>query len=131
MPLSPSERQWRAVTTLTWPAALGGAPLLLAMGAAGGPPLCLFRLWTGQPCPLCGGTHACAALAHADLAAAWQASPSAMPLLALAAVHTAQLAFEAWTGREVAARWRIGRRPWAAAAALTLLLWGLRVLGLV
>jgi len=67
--LSPAERGWRFVPLGLWPPALGAAPLLLASGV----PLCGFRHITGQPCPLCGGTHACAALAQGDLLAAWQA----------------------------------------------------------
>ena len=58
--LSLSERRQQAALTLGWPAALLGAPLMLSLGEL---PLCAFRQLTGQPCPLCGGTHACAALA--------------------------------------------------------------------
>jgi hypothetical protein len=90
--LTRAERQWRAVPLLGWPLALGAAPLLLATGV----PLCGFRHLTGQPCPLCGGTHACAALAQGDLMVAWQANPGLMPLFVIAAAHAAQLAWEAW-----------------------------------
>jgi hypothetical protein len=91
------------VPLLGWPLALGVAPLLLATGV----PLCGFRHLTGQPCPLCGGTHACAALAQGDLMVAWQANPGLIPLFVIAAAHAAQLAWEAWLGRRVT-RWRIG-----------------------
>ena len=84
-----------------------------------------------QPCPLCGGTHACAALAEGNLLAAWQAAPALMPVLALALVHTVQLAYEALYARRVAPAWRIGARAWGAAGAAMLVLWGMRLAGLV
>ena len=42
---------------------------------------CGFLALTGWPCPLCGGTHACAALVQGDWAAAWAAKPGAVGLL--------------------------------------------------
>jgi hypothetical protein len=122
--LSPAERQWRALPLLGWPLALGAAPLLLA----GGVPLCAFHHLTGQPCPLCGGTHACAALAQGDLLAAWQASPGLMPLFALAAFATVQLAWEAGRGRRVT-RWRLGPAAWQAGGLFLAGAWGLRLMG--
>ena len=122
--LSPAERGWRFVPLGLWPLALGAAPLLLASGV----PLCAFRHITGQPCPLCGGTHACAALAQGDLLAAWQANPGLMPLFALAAAHSAQLAWEAWRGRRVTC-WRIGPEAWQAGGLFLLGAWGLRLIG--
>ena len=122
--LSTAERQWRAIPLLGWPLALGAAPLLLATGV----PLCGFRHLTGQPCPLCGGTHACAALAQGDLLAAWQANPGLMPLFVIAAAHAAQLAWEAWRGQRVT-RWRIGRAAWQAGGLFLMGAWGLRILG--
>jgi hypothetical protein len=122
--LSPAERQWRAVPLLGWPLALGAAPLLLATGV----PTCAFRHLTGQPCPLCGGTHACAALARGDLLAAWQANPGLMPLIVIAAAQAVQLAWEAWRGRRVT-RWRIGPTAWQAGGLYLMGAWGLRLLG--
>ena len=119
------QRQWRAALTLCWPLALGAAPLLLAVEQV---PLCAFRELSGLPCPLCGGTHAYAALAQGDLLAAWQANPGLMPLLAIASVHTVQLAYEAWRGRP-AERWRMGTGAWSAGAAILLGGWILRLLG--
>lgn len=127
--LAKAERQWRAAVTLGWPLALGGAPVLLTATASS--PLCAFRQLTGQPCPLCGGTHACAALIEGHWLAAWQASPALMPVLALAFAHTLQLAHEAWFARTVSVRWRIGRRAWAAAGLAMLVLWVLRLVGAV
>ena len=125
-PLSPAERQWRAVPLLGWPLVLGAAPLLLTTGV----PLCGFRHLTGQPCPLCGGTHACAALAQGDLLTAWQANPGLMPIFVIAAAHAAQLAWEAWQGRRVV-RWRVGLAAWQAGGLFLLGGWALRLLGLL
>ena len=122
-----TERQWRAVTLFAWPAMLGGAPLLLSR--LSDVPLCAFRGVTGQPCPLCGGTRACAALVEGNFLAAWQLNPGLMPLLALAFAHTAQLAYEALTARRVSGRWRIGTRLWAGAGIIMLTLWPMRLLG--
>ncbi len=125
--LDAAERQWRASLTLLWPAALAGAPYLLSLGHI---PLCAFRQLSGQPCPLCGGTHACAALAQGDIAQAWAANPGLMPLLAIAAVHAAQLAYEAWRG-ERNLRWRIGVGAWKAGTVFLLGAWVLRLFGQV
>ena len=116
------------MTTLAWPFALGAAPLLIGLNNV---QLCAFRQLSGQPCPMCGGTHACAALVEGDFLGAWQASPGVLPVLMLAAAHTAQLAYEAWRGRQVSHPWRIGKRLWTGAGTLMLLLWVMRLLGLV
>lgn len=123
--LSPPERQWRSALTLGWPLALLGAPAVLSLGDL---PLCGFRHVTGLPCPLCGGTRACAALADGNFLAAWQLNPGLMVLLALAAAHSVQLGFEAWTGRRVR-RWRIGAGAWRVGLAVLLLAWVLRLAG--
>jgi disulfide bond formation protein DsbB len=102
---------------------LGAAPLLLSLGNV---PLCAFRQLTGKPCPLCGGTRACAALVEGNLMAAWQANPGLMPLLTIAAVHASQLAYEAWSGRKLT-RWQIGPGTWSAGAAFLLCDWVLRL----
>jgi hypothetical protein len=123
--LSKPERQWRSAQTLGWPLALLGAPLVLSLGNI---PLCAIRHLTGVPCPLCGGTRACAALANGDFLAAWQLNPGLMVLLALAAAHSLQLGVEAWTGRRVQ-RWRIGADAWWAGLVVLLTSWVLRLLG--
>ena len=125
--LSGPERQWRAAVTLGWPMALVGAPLLLSVGHM---PLCAFRQLSGLPCPFCGGTHACAALAEGNFQAAWLANPGLMPLLAIAAVHTVQLALEAWSGQRLT-RWRVGGKAWSAGLILLLGGWMLRLSGLL
>lgn len=125
--LSRPERQWRAALVLGWPLALLGAPLVLSLGDL---PLCGFRHVTGLPCPLCGGTRACAALAQGDVLVAWQLNPGLVLLLALAAAHALQLGWEAWSGRRLQ-RWRIGVGAWRAGLVVLLLGWGLRLSGLV
>ena len=122
--LSQPERQWRSALTLGWPMALLGAPLVLSLGEL---PLCGFRHLTGVPCPLCGGTRACAALAAGDFLAAWQLSPGLMVLLAIAAVHSVQLGFEAWSGHRVQ-RGRMGANAWRAGFAVLMASWVLRLI---
>jgi hypothetical protein len=103
--------------------ALGAAPFLVRLGDV---PLCAFRLSSGRPCPLCGGTRACAALVEGNLAAAWQSNPGLLPVLAVAAAHTVQLAREAWTGRaSPSMAWAV---PWRVAGAFLLAAWFARLL---
>jgi hypothetical protein len=125
--LSPPERQWRSALTLSWPLALLGAPLVLSLGDL---PLCGFQHVTGLPCPLCGGTRACAALADGNFIAAWQLNPGLMVLMAVAAGHSVQLGVEAWTGRRVQ-RWRIGAGAWRVGIVVLLVGWVLRLLRLL
>jgi hypothetical protein len=122
--LSQPERQWRSALTLGWPMALLGAPLVLSLGEL---PLCGFRHLTGVPCPLCGGTRACAALAGGDFLAAWQANPGLLLLLVLAAAHSVQLGLEAWSGRRVQ-RWRMGANAWRAGFAVLMASWVFRLI---
>ena len=123
--LPPAERQWRAALALAWPAGLGLAPLMLQWRPL---PPCGFLQLTGLPCPLCGGTHACAALAQGDWAAAWQHNPGVLPVLGLAAAHTLLLGMEAWRGRRLQS-WRIGPRAWQLALGWLTLAWVLRLAG--
>ena len=46
-------------------------------------PPCLFRLWTGIPCPACGGTHCGLYLAHFNIGQAFLANPFIFFLLLL------------------------------------------------
>jgi len=82
--LQPLERRWRAGVSLLTPAAIALAPKVAALGV----PLCAFRHLTGVPCPLCGGTRICAALAHGDVSVALQLNPGLLPVLGLAALHS-------------------------------------------
>ena len=122
------ERQWRVAATLGLPLAMVAAPLLVRFTELR---LCVFRSATGLPCPLCGGTRACAALVEGDFLAAMQFNPGLMPLLALALVHGTQLGYEALTGRRVGAPWRIGARPWVFVGVFLLTAWIARLLGWV
>lgn len=123
--LSQAERQWRAAVGLAWPLALAATPLLLSFDQV---PLCAFRELSGLPCPLCGGTHACAALLQGDLLAAWEANPGVLFVLALAAAHSGALAIEALSGRRFGTR-RRWSQAWAGAGGLLVVTWGLRLLG--
>jgi len=80
---------------MAWFAAAGGVVLaaFLARAVIDGRvwhPGCGFRWMTGRPCPGCGGTHALAALAGGDPAAALAGNPLvatlALGLLGFAAV---------------------------------------------
>lgn len=124
--LARPERQWRATLLLGWPLAMGATTALMALDPV---PLCAFRHLSGQPCPLCGATHACAALLDGNLAAAWQANPGLLPLLAIAAAHTAALALEAVTGRRFGSG-RLWTSAWSGGLTLLLGAWVLRLLGL-
>ncbi len=123
--LSLAERRWRVSLCLGWPLAIGAVAVLSYLGDF---PLCAFRYLSSFPCPLCGATHACLALLHGDVAAAWQANPGLLPLLAVAALHTLVLAREALSARrQVTAR--LCSWAWASGGILLLLAWGLRLPG--
>lgn len=101
------------------------APSFLSLGDV---PLCAFKHLTGMPCPLCGGIRACAALAQGDFLAAFLLHAGLMPLLAVAAVHSALLLTEAISGRQ------LGPLPalataWKLAGAILVISWLYRVLG--
>lgn len=123
--LLPLERQWRAGVSLVLPAALGFAPKLAALGL----PLCAFKHLTGVPCPLCGGTRVCAALAQGDVAAALQLNPGLLPVLALAALHSGLLLTEALSGRALGSPWAL-TLAWKLAGGFWLTSWLWRVLGM-
>jgi hypothetical protein len=125
--LTGPQRQLRAALTLGWPLALLGAPLVLSLGDL---PLCGFRHLTGLPCPLCGGTRACAALVDGNFLAAWQLNAGLMVLLTLAAAHSVQMGVEAWTGQRLQ-RWRIGADAWRAGLIVLMVGWVLRLLGVI
>lgn len=128
-PLDRSARRLRLAFGLGWPLAMAATPSWLGRGGLGLG--CGFRALTGMPCPLCGGTHACAALVQGDWAAAWAASPGALVLLLWLVLLAGQAVVEGAQGRRVA-RW-----PWWHPAALAavggglVLSWVLRLAGLV
>lgn len=125
--LSEPERQWRAALVLGWPLALVGAPMVMSLGDL---PLCGFRHVTGWPCPLCGGTRVCAALAEGSVLAAWQANPGLLLLLGLAAAHSVQFGVEAWSGQHWP-HWRIGIGAWRVGLVVLLAGWVVRLLRLM
>ncbi|WP_238385529.1 DUF2752 domain-containing protein [Acidovorax sp. SD340] len=128
-PLDGNARRLRLAFGLGWPLAMAATPWWLGQGGLGLG--CGFRALTGMPCPLCGGTHACAALVQGDWAAAWAANPGAVLLL----VWLVLLAGQAGGGGTLGPR-RPVRWPWWHPAVLVavggglLLPWLLRLAGL-
>jgi hypothetical protein len=122
--LQPLERRWRAGISLLTPAAIALAPTVAALGV----PLCAFRSLADVPCPLCGGTRICAALAQGDLSVALQLNPGLLPVLGLAAVHSLLLMAEALSGRQLAQPGSL-LRAWQLAGVFLMGTWLLRVLG--
>jgi len=123
--LLPMERRWRAGVSLLTPTAIALAPKVAALGVS----LCAFQHLTGVPCPLCGGTRVCAALANGDLSVAMQLNPGLLPVLGLAMLHSLLLLAECLSGRSLAKR-RSLLRAWQWAGGFLLGTWLLRVMGL-
>ena len=127
-PLDGSARRLRLAFGLGWPLAMAATPWWLGQDGLGLG--CGFRALTGMPCPLCGGTHACAALVQGDWAAAWAASPGALVLLLWLLLLAGQAVVEGAQGRRRVARW-----PWwhpavlAAVGGVLVLSWVLRLAG--
>ena len=128
-PLDGSARRQRLAFGLGWPLAMAATPWWLGQGGLGLG--CGFRALTGMPCPLCGGTHACAALVQGDWAAAWAANPGAVLLLVWLVLLAGQAVVEGTLGHHRTVRW-----PWWHPAVLVavggglLLPWLLRLAGL-
>lgn len=128
-PLDWSARRLRLAFGLGWPLAMAATPWWLGQGGLGVG--CGFRALTGMPCPLCGGTHACAALVQGDWVAAWAASPGALILLLWLVLLAGQAVVEGAQGRRRVARW-----PWwhpavlAAVGGGLVASWVLRLAGL-
>ncbi|QOR72322.1 DUF2752 domain-containing protein [Ruania alkalisoli] len=79
--------------------AAGTGLVVLMQPQAGGPVLCPLLALTGLYCPMCGGLRTTAALAHADVAAAWSVNPMLTVLLPLAAVAWAVWMVRSWRGQ--------------------------------
>jgi len=103
--------------------AAGLASFLVSLGPL---PLCGFLALTGVPCPLCGGTRACASLVAGDIGSALRSNAGACVMLALAVVQSTTLAFEALVGRRFPGEqlWRVA---WMASLAITFAIWCFRV----
>ena len=127
--LDGNARRLRLAFGLGWPLAMAATPWWLGQGGLGLG--CGFRALTGMPCPLCGGTHACAALVQGDWAAAWAANPGAVLLLVWLVLLAGQAVVEGTLGHHRTVRW-----PWWHPAVLVavggglLLPWLLRLAGL-
>ncbi len=85
-------------------------------------PRCLFRAWTGLPCPSCGATHAGIALSHARIWSALRLNPLFTLLYIGMAVTAANALAGLLFGRNLAVTWSCsGRRFFFKALLLALL----------
>lgn len=107
-----------------------GAALLAAVRIPGRPhTVCLLRLTTGIPCPLCGGTTAAVRVGQGHLLAALAASPLAVfgaIALVLAGTPPGRRAVGAWRGRSATVRVLLGTAVLTGAE-----LWQLARFGLI
>jgi len=86
---------------------LAGAGLAAVWLQVGLPrPLCLFREWTGIPCPSCGSTRMVEALLAGEIAVAFMHNPLVFTVLATVAI---------WALLS-AARWALGLPAWRLVA---------------
>lgn len=87
MPRLPWEARTRAERTILLVAASAfalGAPLVLAAAKAWSLKPCLWKNFTGLPCPTCGATRSMVCLARGDWAAAVAMNPAAVTALCVA-----------------------------------------------
>ncbi|MFN3437523.1 MAG: DUF2752 domain-containing protein [Acidovorax sp.] len=117
VPLRTPQRLQRLGAGLLLSSAMAATPWWLANRLSVG---CAFRALTGLPCPLCGGTHACAAFVQGDWATAWSANPGAVGLLVVMALVAAQWAAEGLVGWRRVRPW-----PWAGPVAVRVVIAGL------
>ncbi len=116
-------RVGQSVLLLAWLPTLGLVALALLPTSL---PLCGFRALTGLPCPLCGGTHACAAVMTGNLVRAIQANAGVVVILALALVHSVGMCIRLWRPDFCLAP-GFWTRCWLASLAVLLALWGWRL----
>ncbi len=79
--------------------AAGTGLVVLMQPQTGGTVLCPLLALTGLYCPMCGGLRTTAALARADVAAAWSVNPMLTVLLPLATVAWAVWMVRSWRGQ--------------------------------
>ena len=65
---------WAVLVVLIW-SALGWAAIWLSVNANRHVDLCLFKLFTGTPCPTCGTTRGVWRLLHGHVVQAWLCNP--------------------------------------------------------
>jgi len=101
---------------------LAAAAAPLAATLAGYVPACLFKTWTGLPCPLCGTTRAAVALADLDLAEAFLRYPL-QSVFWIAAVGGGLVAGTATLLGRPLLRRPLPRWAWTLVAAAVVLNW--------
>lgn len=123
-PLNRRDRIWRFALTAGWPIGLAFASIVIANEI----PLCGFATLSGLPCPFCGGSRACLALATLDVPKAWHHSPGIVFAVAFAASHTAFLLIEAVVGLGLGWQrpWIVG---WQAIGCVIAVAWIARLVG--
>ena len=122
--LTHAERFTRAVLLVAWPPVI----LWVIVGpsvASGG--VCVFKMVSGAPCPLCGGTTSAGYLLRGEWSAAWLVHPLAVIALMMAALHSLVLLVELGQNRALVPR-RWWSWPWTGWALATVVWWGWRLL---
>jgi hypothetical protein len=124
VPRPPLLRRWGS---LLWLLGVGGAVAATALLPIHGE--CGFRFLVGAPCPGCGMTRACLALARGDVAGSLVLHPLALPLVAAALAALALAIREGATGRPVFREFaeRRGTALALAFVAALVLVWAVRV----
>jgi hypothetical protein len=112
------ERIWRSALTAGWPIGIAFTSIIVTNEIS----LCGFAAMTGLPCPFCGGTRACTALAALDVPKAWHRAPGVLIAVAFAAIHTVFLLTEAVVGRRLGwdRLWLLG---WKAIGCIIVVAW--------
>ena len=67
-------------------------------------PICLFRIATKKPCPLCGLTRAFAHATHGEFCLAWESNPLWVLAVALIATLATLMAIDALAGTDTSRR---------------------------
>ncbi len=93
---------WASALLAVFPAAWWLRPLILEDRI----PLCIFRISTGMPCPLCGLTRAFAHGMHGNFGPAFQSNPLWLPAAVLIAVIAVLLVVDSLFGRDTFSRFR-------------------------